>query len=56
MKSALNFNFLGSGVVEFEEFVQFIKRLMKNMDPENECREAFRRSIYEKHYTFLFQV
>ena len=34
----------GSGVVEFEEFVQFIARLMKNTDPENEVRECYRRS------------
>jgi Ca2+-binding EF-hand superfamily protein len=33
----------GSGVVEFEEFCQFVKRLMKNMNPENEVREAYRR-------------
>ncbi|XP_059090233.1 neo-calmodulin-like isoform X3 [Tigriopus californicus] len=33
----------GSGVVEFEEFVKFITRLMKNIDPENEVREAYRR-------------
>ena len=33
----------GSGVVEFEEFVQFIARLMKNMNPENEVRECYRR-------------
>lgn len=38
----------GSGVVEFEEFVQFIARLMKNMDPENEVREAYRR--YARFY------
>jgi Ca2+-binding EF-hand superfamily protein len=33
----------GSGVVEFEEFVQFIARLTMNIDPENEVREAYRR-------------
>ena len=33
----------GSGVVEFEEFVQFIARLMRNSDPENEVRECYRR-------------
>ena len=35
----------GSGVVEFEEFVQFITRLMKNIDPESEAREAYRRLV-----------
>lgn len=33
----------GSGVVEFEEFVNFFARLMKNLNPQNEVREAFRR-------------
>jgi len=32
----------GSGVVEFNEFVNFFRRNM-NMDPENEAKEAFRR-------------
>lgn len=36
----------GSGVVEFEEFVKFITRLMKNIDPENEVREAYRRFVW----------
>ncbi len=39
----------GSGVVEFEEFVTFIARLMKNMmDPENEVRECYRRCEAQK--------
>ncbi len=33
----------GSGVVEFDEFCQFVDKLMKNIDPENEAREAYRR-------------
>ena len=35
----------GSGVVEFEEFVNFFARLMKNLNPQNEVREAFRRFV-----------
>ena len=35
----------GSGVVEFEEFVNFFSRLMKNLNPQNEVREAFRRFV-----------
>ena len=35
----------GSGVVEFEEFVNFFCRLMKNLNPQNEIREAFRRYV-----------
>ena len=35
----------GSGVVEFEEFVNFFARLMKNLNPQNEVREAFRRWV-----------
>ena len=35
----------GSGVVEFEEFVNFFSRLMKNLNPQNEVREAFRRLV-----------
>ena len=35
----------GSGVVEFEEFVNFFCRLMKNLNPQNEIREAFRRFV-----------
>ena len=34
----------GSGVLDFEEFLSFVKRLTRNRgDPENELREAFRR-------------
>ena len=33
----------GSGVVQFREFVNFFGRLMRNMNPENEVKEAFRR-------------
>ena len=36
----------GSGVVEFEEFVNFFSRLMKNLNPQNEVREAFRRFVH----------
>ena len=36
----------GSGVVEFEEFVNFFSRLMKNLNPQNEVREAFRRLVH----------
>ena len=36
----------GSGVVEFAEFVNFFSRLMRNMNPENEVKEAFRRYIF----------
>ena len=36
----------GSGVLDFEEFVVFIKRLTRNRgDPENELREAYRRFV-----------
>ena len=35
----------GSGVVEYEEFVNFFARLMKNRNPQNEIREAFRRFV-----------
>jgi Ca2+-binding EF-hand superfamily protein len=38
----------GSGVVEFEEFVNFFSRLMKNLNPQNEVREAFRRFVKTK--------
>ena len=40
----------GSGVVEFEEFVNFFSRLMKNLNPQNEVREAFRRLV---HYLII---
>jgi len=33
----------GSGVVQFGEFVNFFNRLMRNLNPDNEVREAFRR-------------
>ena len=34
----------GSGVLDFDEFVTFVRRLMRNRgDPENELREAYRR-------------
>ena len=33
----------GSGVVEFAEFVNFFTRLMRQLNPQNEVREAFRR-------------
>ena len=34
----------GSGVLHFEEFLSFVKRLTRNRgDPENELREAYRR-------------
>ena len=36
----------GSGVLDFEEFLSFVKRLTRNRgDPENELREAFRRYV-----------
>ena len=34
----------GSGVLDFQEFVSFVRRLTKNRgNPENELRETFRR-------------
>ena len=32
----------GSGAVEFDEFCHFMVKLMKNHDPENEVKEAYR--------------
>ncbi len=46
----------GSGVVEFDEFVQFIARLMKNSDPENEVRECYRRYSIKHIQTFQSQI
>ena len=42
----------GSGVVEFEEFVNFFCRLMKNLNPQNEIREAFRRYVFFQSKSF----
>ena len=37
----------GSGVLDFNEFLTFVKRLAKNRNnPENEIRETFRRYVY----------
>ena len=34
----------GSGVLDFQEFVTFVRRLTRNRgNPENELRETFRR-------------
>ena len=44
----------GSGVVEFEEFVNFFCRLMKNLNPQNEIREAFRRYVFTYIISFSF--
>ena len=34
----------GTGILDFEEFVSFVRRLTKSRgDPENELREAYRR-------------
>lgn len=44
----------GSGVVEFEEFVNFFSRLMKNLNPQNEVREAFRRCV--KYYRIRLSI
>ena len=36
----------GSGVLDFNEFLTFVKRLAKNRNnPENEIRETFRRYV-----------
>ena len=36
----------GSGILDFEEFVAFVKRLTRSRgDPENELRGAYRRSV-----------
>ena len=36
----------GSGVLDFNEFLTFVKRLAKNRNqPENELRETFRRCV-----------
>ena len=32
----------GSGAVDFDEFCHFMVKLMKNLDPENEAKEAYR--------------
>ena len=49
----------GSGVLDFEEFLSFVKRLTRNRgDPENELREAFRRYVvvYILHFNRLFLI
>ena len=44
----------GSGVLDFEEFLSFVKRLTRNRgDPENELREAFRRYVV---FTFCVSI
>ena len=45
----------GSGVLDFNEFLTFVKRLAKNRNnPENEIRETFRR--YVQVYAIIFFV
>ena len=40
----------GSGVVQFGEFVNFFNRLMRNLNPDNEVREAFRRYSKDSYF------
>ena len=45
----------GSGVLDFNEFLTFVKRLAKNRNnPENEIRETFRRFVYKYMPSFFF--
>lgn len=49
----------GSGVLDFDEFVSFVKRLTRNRgDPENELREAYRRynfpNLKSRHCFWIF--
>ena len=44
----------GSGVLDFNEFLTFVKRLAKNRNnPENEIRETFRRYVYKYMQSFF---
>ena len=44
----------GSGVLDFNEFLTFVKRLAKNRNnPENEIRETFRRFVYKYMPSFF---
>ena len=47
----------GSGVLDFNEFLTFVKRLAKNRNnPENEIRETFRRYVLVYLYAIIFFV
>ena len=47
----------GSGVLDFNEFLTFVKRLAKNRNnPENEIRETFRRYAYKYIPSFFLCI
>ena len=47
----------GSGVLDFNEFLTFVKRLAKNRNnPENEIRETFRRYLYKYMPSFFWCI